>query len=564
MLVILLSALPLALSSSLLAWHDNVASAERGSRRTDGLLLAFLANEQTAISGVGDTLQALAAMPDLTSPVRCQDLANLAVAFSGNHLDGLVVTRGGGEICASGRAISAFRPVATARNAGQARLGSATSDGLGGFVVPISARRPGSSPDVEVAADIRLVQQPGTISVDASVSPTREIWLLDDRGVPHSLCPTCPDVPPSRAVIARLLAGDSSVSEFGHAGKQHLFSIGHLANGARVVVGDQATDTEARASALLFRRFAAIALLLATGLAVVAIGGHVTVSAPLRALTRRVERWREAGVFDMRPMPFVPAELVDLHHAFGQATAALATREQQLARAGTEQELLIKEIHHRVKNNLQIIASLLNLQASRIRAPAAKAEFQSARDRVRALATLHRHLYADGGLHTIAMRGFLLELCGQLFQAMGEREGSRIQLDVVAPELQMSSDQAVPIALIITEAVSNALKYAFPQSREGHISVCLRVLTGDRVELVIQDDGIGIPAGRAETETGIRDGLGLQLIRGFARQLGAAIEITERDGTRYQLVLDLHRGHVDDPRPGLDSAAPVPARTTGA
>ena len=140
------------------------------------------------------------------------------------------------------------------------------------------------------------------------------------------------------------------------------------------------------------------------------------------------------------------------------------------------------------------------------------------------------------------MRSFLLELCGQLFQAIGEREGHRIRLDVQAPEVQMSSDQAVPLALIVTEAVSNAAKYAFPGGRSSSVSVRLALLEGDRISLTLQDDGIGIPAGRAETETGVRDGLGIQLIRGFAKQLGATLEVTEGNGTVYHLELALHRG----------------------
>ena len=199
-----------------------------------------------------------------------------------------------------------------------------------------------------------------------------------------------------------------------------------------------------------------------------------------------------------------------------------------------------------MKNNLQIVASLLNLQASRIRLPEAKAEFQSARDRVRALATLHRHLYAHGEVHTINMRSFLVELCGQLFQAMGESEGARIALDIEAPERRRLSDQAVPLALIVTEAVSNALKYAFPGGRHGRIRVHLTE-EGGSVRLEIQDDGVGIPAGRSETETGTRDGIGLQLIRGFSRQLGATLDVQEGCGTRY--VVNLRVCQAREPAP---------------
>ena len=197
----------------------------------------------------------------------------------------------------------------------------------------------------------------------------------------------------------------------------------------------------------------------------------------------------------------MPREVRELATALAGATAAVAWREQRLRAAGDQQELLIQEIHHRVKNNLQIVASLLNLQANRIRQPSARAEFQSARDRVRALATLHRHLYTQSELHAINMKSFLEELCGQLFQAMGEQRGRRITLDIAAPALRLSSDQAVPLALIVTEAVSNALKYAFPDGRSGHVSVRLTAGT-DIAELVIEDDGVGIPAGVVETETG--------------------------------------------------------------
>ena len=213
----------------------------------------------------------------------------------------------------------------------------------------------------------------------------------------------------------------------------------------------------------------------------------------------------------------------------------------------------MQEIHHRVKNNLQIVASLLNLQASRIRQPEAKAEFQSARDRVRALATLHRHLYAHGEVHTIDMREFLIELCGQLFQAMGEKAGERLRLEIEAPELKMSSDQAVPLALIVTEAVSNAVKYAFPGGRRGAISVHLTA-GPDHAELEIHDDGVGIPAGRFETEAGTRDGIGIQLIRGFARQLGATLQVEEGDGTRYKVSMPLRRERVAIPVLGVAAA----------
>ncbi len=301
-------------------------------------------------------------------------------------------------------------------------------------------------------------------------------------------------------------------------------------------------------ASLLIRRGAELVVLMLIGVSAVAVGTSVAVATPMKELSAAVRRWRAGGSFEPAELIGAPSEIRELSQAFARATDALGEQRRKLRVASTQQELLMQEIHHRVKNNLQIIASLLNLQASRIKQPEAKAEFQSARDRIRALATLHRHLYAHGELHTINMRAFLNELCGQLLQTIGDgtmNGDQRVQLDIEAPELQISSDQAVPIALIVTEAVSNAAKYAFPGGRRGHISVRLTMIEGI-ARLVIEDDGVGILAGQADAELGVRDGLGRQLIRGFARQLGAKLSMTEENGTRYVIDIPLQRERPSD------------------
>ena len=305
-----------------------------------------------------------------------------------------------------------------------------------------------------------------------------------------------------------------------------------------------------------FRTNSAVLTSIVVGVVIAIAGIHTVVTLPLRALRRAVDQWRAGRPFALGPTADLPVELRGLGLSFKRATRRLARREEQLRNAVQRQDLAMQEIHHRVKNNLQIVASLLNLQASRIRVPEARAEFQAARDRVRALATLHRHLYAHGEVHTINMRSFLLELCEQLFQAMGETEGDRLTLDIEAPEVEMSSDQAVPLSLIVTEAVTNAIKYAYPPGRSGIITVRLR-RDADTIELDIQDDGIGIPAGRAETEAGVRDGIGIQLINGFARQLGATLDVDQNLGTRYRVRLKLRRERLDSPSLGLRPKAPA-------
>ncbi len=292
-------------------------------------------------------------------------------------------------------------------------------------------------------------------------------------------------------------------------------------------------------------------------IAIAVVGGGTSLwfNPHLGRLGLAVDAWRAGDPFDARPFRNANRDLRRLAVSFKRATLALDRHQARLQAAIVEQDLLMQEIHHRVKNNLQIVASLLNLQASRIRLPEARAEFQSARDRVRALATLHRHLYAHGEVHTIDMREFLVELCGQLFQAMGETPGKRLQLHIDATELKMSSDQAVPMALIVTEAVSNAVKYAFPAGRHGSIWVRLST-DGETAELEVRDNGVGIPAGRVETEAGTRDGIGLQLIKGFSRQLGATLDIREGNGTEYLVRMPLRKERIGSP---VFRAAPVRA-----
>ena len=343
---------------------------------------------------------------------------------------------------------------------------------------------------------------------------------------------------PSPAMLVRLMRPEPTVT-VRRPGSNHLYTSVPLGDSVRLIIGSDVAAEHRAARRVLLVRAAWLGLLTLAGLCGLALGVRRAMVEPLRLLGLAVGGWRSTGRF-VAPSVALPMEVAALCDSFGQASAALSQREAELSRAMEQQHLAMQEIHHRVKNNLQVVASLLNLQASRIRLPEAKAEFQSARDRVRALATLHRHLYADGEVHTINMRSFLVELCGQLFHAMGENEGARIALDIEAPELRMLSDQAVPLALIVTEAVSNALKYAFPGGRAGHVRVHLTE-EGEFVRLVIQDDGVGIPAGRSETETGTRDGIGLQLIRGFSRQLGATLDVRESQGTRYVVHLRVCR-----------------------
>ncbi|NPD67387.1 sensor histidine kinase [Lichenicola cladoniae] len=548
--LIMLSVLPLAALASLLAWHNYETTRDASLSRAGVVAEALTIQSAQQIADTERMLRALSHQPGLQDPLQCTELLRLAKVLKTAPLISLrLMNTDGAVVCGEPVTSVVHRDTARPAVKSEAPVRDTITlrpvlhgyDGHGRALLRLSLDAMGPAGAGILVAEMPLgwaraeVDDAGLWHSLMGPAGETEAWLIGSDGSRVPLCRDCGWSMGRRGVVSKAYDAGSYL-------KRNM--IGDIS----LLITTVPSKQESLARATFLWRVLAIVSLLAAGMAAVAMGANILIVAPLRAITHSVTEWRRAGAYDPRHTRLTPIELRQLSRAFTQATRTLNAHEERLEKAEAKQELLIKEIHHRVKNNLQIIASLLNLQANRIRQPEAKAEFASARDRVRALATLHRYLYSEGEMHTLNMRSFLLELCGQLFQAIGEKEGRRIRLDIEAPEIVMSTDQAVPLALVVTEAVSNAIKYAFPGGRSGVVSVRLAEETTGIATLVIEDDGVGIPAGRAETEAGIRDGLGIQLIRGFARQLGATLEVVEGEpgsdikttGTRYTLQVPLH------------------------
>ena len=201
--------------------------------------------------------------------------------------------------------------------------------------------------------------------------------------------------------------------------------------------------------------------------------------------------------------------------------------EERVRGSLVEKEVLLKEIHHRVKNNLQVISSLLNLQSRQIQDEAVLELFRESQNRVRSMALTHEQLYRSSDLAEIDLSRYVKDLAGGLVRSYGI-DPRRVRLKVEVSDVALPLDVAIPSGLIVTELVSNALKHAFPGGREGEIRIELSETDSGRARLYVADNGVGLP-GAVEIESS--GSLGLRLLRSLATQLDGSIKATSDNGT---------------------------------
>ncbi len=553
-LIVLIAAIPLLMLSATIAWQNYKLALSATAATASRLRESATARHMSAVMGAQQMMQALAQVAELTGDdeAKCHDRLASVLALQMARYSNLAALRPDGTLLCSARPVP---PASSGLLQNAAALKQLQQIGRQRQTFALGPVWTSTLTGVQVIPAIYPVIHAGEVQgfiyaglrVDWFSTPFSDLipvcpalWIMDRTGLVTQIAGAGAVGLPKPDVLKQLESKSVVVDAVSAGGKPYSYASQSLGDDFTMILAYPASVDRQVARAVLIRRVAQLGVLLLLGLAAVAFGVHVALCQPLTRLSEAVGLWRSGGAFDPGRLGDPPNEVRGLASSFSAAVLAISEQEARLSAAMEQQALLMKEIHHRVKNNLQIVASLLNLQASRIRLPEARAEFASARDRVRALATLHRHLYSQGEVHTINMPVFLTELCGQLFQAMGETEGKRIKLSIESSPLQMSSDQAVPLSLIVTETVSNALKYAFPGGRQGRVMVRLHS-DGETAELVVEDDGVGIPSGKHESETGPRDGIGITLIRGFARQLGGELTVEEKDGTRYTLRIRMQR-----------------------
>jgi two-component sensor histidine kinase len=247
---------------------------------------------------------------------------------------------------------------------------------------------------------------------------------------------------------------------------------------------------------------------------------------------RRISAAYRAGHYTLRPkLEGAPSEFQILGDALSDMAESIQDRDRSLREAVAQKTLLIREIHHRVKNNLQIVMSLLSLQATRLEDPAAQEALRLARTRINALALVHRILHEIEDQHMVDVKPLLEQLTEQTNEGFG---GDRrdIDVDVDVLPVRVPGAIAVPIALCVVEALTNAYKHAYPNGRGGTITVRLNAPERGQLCLAIIDDGVGL--GDMDPKASI----GGRLIKTFGQQLGGTTELysAEGEGTTVELL----------------------------
>ena len=228
-----------------------------------------------------------------------------------------------------------------------------------------------------------------------------------------------------------------------------------------------------------------------------------------------------AGIFVMILVSFL---FYRNYHQKKAANETISQKNGLLERLVTEKEWLLKEVHHRVKNNLQTIISLLQSQAIYLQDDALEAN-QTSKNRIYAMSLIHQQLYKTEDMKSIDMGIFLPELLDHLRESFGTER--KILFHHAISPIRLGISQAIPIALIVNETVTNAIKYAFPNEQPGKINISMQESSGI-ITLIIADDGIGMDPAIINKET---NSLGMKLLKGLTEDIGGEITITNENGT---------------------------------
>ncbi|ABQ25923.1 PAS domain-containing protein [Geotalea uraniireducens] len=235
--------------------------------------------------------------------------------------------------------------------------------------------------------------------------------------------------------------------------------------------------------------------------------------------------------YEVYDYPFTDSDGSPLTLELGIDITERIAAEEQTKASLKEKEVLLKEIHHRVKNNLQVISSLLNLQSRHIHDQRDVDMFMDSQNRVKSMALIHENLYQTKNLARIDFAGYIRKLSANLFRSYGININA-VNLNLNIADVSLGIDTAVPCGLMINELVSNSLKHGFPQGRKGSIDIELLTDYAGNHTLIVRDNGVGFPADLDFQST---ESLGLQLVGTLTEQIGGSIVLDRENGTEFRI-----------------------------
>ncbi|WP_119304033.1 sensor histidine kinase [Dongia deserti] len=282
----------------------------------------------------------------------------------------------------------------------------------------------------------------------------------------------------------------------------------------------------------LLLQIGVLAFVSVAAMAAALIGTRFLVTKWINRLTEAAGSMSVGDLSVKREFEGAPAEFRELADTLREMAIRLDEREADLRQSLAQKQMMLREIHHRVKNNLQTVTSLLNLYARIPRGEAVKQAFTDVQMRINALALVHRHLYESQDMQEVDLHPFMTNLCSLLQDGSGVPP-RRVRLNVDIPHLQVTGDRAVPLALLTTEILTNSFKHAFPNQRSGNIIVRISREENGMAKLIIADDGIGQSERKVDGE--MPGSMGQTLIEAFTRQLGGEITTSGPPGTTSTL-----------------------------
>lgn len=351
-------------------------------------------------------------------------------------------------------------------------------------------------------------------------------------------------LPMPTRLAASIVGEQARFSDFGQDGQPYEFRLRAIPGSMLFAVTTMPIADGIVSLGTAWTIFTLIAIAILLALLATWLSADRWCAQPLRYIQAFAEKVARGEAIKFEPPHAWSPEMASVGAGVSAMAEAIVSRETEL-RAGLEQrDHMLREIHHRVKNNLQMISSLLNLQAGEIRSPRIRRYFGDAQNRVLTLSILHRHLYERSSWSLVDFQQFISDLVRQISVGRRGAERQAPRYHIRAPIMAVGPDTAIPVGLIVTEAVGIALGHDFTGVAAPEVRI-EAVESNGQVELVIEDNGVGEGEGMHGPDG--RGGFGLSLIRGLAMQLGGEAVISAKDGGGNRVAITFPAPAGDEP-----------------